>query len=470
MKHIQAFVSAALLFGVSQAAKELEFIAEIGTHGHSYFPLQSRFKHMIQTDEPIEDYTYKNITPLGIRQQYLIGQELRRRYVTNLTAGTEIEGYSTPFLNYSYRIQEMFMRTAGNSQSYISANAQMIGLYPPETCNQRLTEWQKKNVRPPLFEGISDEEVEALGDFATKGGFTPFDIFNQYQTEDQMNDYNGLGCKRYSQLRELSHQSEEFETIKNNLTQQYLQYLSDHTSEPIKTYDDALELCQFIYDAWIDGYDFSKFEYDDKLKNVCQKFMESQAYYKLYAHKDLRILKISELSQLLTARLYALVDQEEFQSDKELDAEYKWLLSVHQYQMKFNNFNKIIEFKMFMFLGESWNVKAFLSIVSDQFKFDFISPSSLIILEVYDEESENEQGVKVQKASVKVKYNDELVTLNGRCLGKTECDIFDFIQTLRDQGQILSKNMRDVCGQEISKSDTFEFESPSEILNYLNSY
>ena len=59
--------------------------------------------------------------------------------------------------------------------------------------------------------------------------------------------------------------------------------------------------------------------------------------------------------------------------------------------MKFNSFNKIEEFKMFMFIGESWNVKNFLSFVTDDFKYEFVSPSSLVLLELYDEEYINEK-------------------------------------------------------------------------------
>ena len=105
---------------------------------------------------------------------------MRRRYVLDLESGTGIPGYNQPFLNFSYNIQEMFTRTSGNSQSYTSANAQMVGMYPPETNNQKLDAWQQKNVRPPLFSAVSDKEIEELGECATKGCFTPFDIFNQY--------------------------------------------------------------------------------------------------------------------------------------------------------------------------------------------------------------------------------------------------------------------------------------------------
>ena len=50
-----------------------------------------------------------------------------------------------------------------------------------------MTEWQIENVRPPLMERVSAEEIREIGEYATKGGITPFDIFNQYETEDQMN-------------------------------------------------------------------------------------------------------------------------------------------------------------------------------------------------------------------------------------------------------------------------------------------
>ena len=50
--------------------------------------------------------------------------------------------------------------------------------------------------------------------------------------------------------------------------------------------------------------------------------MESQAYYKLFAHDSLRVYKISELFQLLIAKLYALVNDDIFEQDKTLEQEY----------------------------------------------------------------------------------------------------------------------------------------------------
>lgn len=76
MKHLKTLSVVMTLSSTIQlisATKELDFLALIASHGHSYFPHSSRFNNLIATNEPFDDYSYKNITPLGIRQQYLIG-------------------------------------------------------------------------------------------------------------------------------------------------------------------------------------------------------------------------------------------------------------------------------------------------------------------------------------------------------------------------------------------------------------
>jgi hypothetical protein len=72
-------------------------------------------------------------------------------------------------------------------------------------------------VRPPLFEGVTPEEVAEIGEFATKYGFTPFDIFNQYESEDQMMDRDGLGCARYTDIRNILKDSAEYKQLKETV-------------------------------------------------------------------------------------------------------------------------------------------------------------------------------------------------------------------------------------------------------------
>ncbi len=36
-----------------------------------------------------------------------------------------------------------------------------------------------------------------------------------------------------------------------------------------------------------------------------------------------------------------------------------------------------------MFMGESWNLKALLSLISDDFKWDYVPPASILLIEGY---------------------------------------------------------------------------------------
>jgi hypothetical protein len=98
-----------------KAEKQLVFLANVGTHGHSYFPLKSKYLNLLKPDgEDIVDYEAKNITAMGMRHHYLIGQELRRRYIADTRIGTGL-ATNHSFLSWSYRIQEVFTRTSGNA-------------------------------------------------------------------------------------------------------------------------------------------------------------------------------------------------------------------------------------------------------------------------------------------------------------------------------------------------------------------
>ena len=81
------------------------------------------------------------MTPLGIRQQYMIGNELRYRYVE------EMQG---SFLKELYDITQPFIQTSWNDTAILSAQAMMLGIYPPGKNNYVLTEEQKYHAVPPI--------------------------------------------------------------------------------------------------------------------------------------------------------------------------------------------------------------------------------------------------------------------------------------------------------------------------------
>ena len=97
------------------------------------------------------------VTPLGIRQQYMIGNELRYRYVQ------EVSG----FMDDKYNITQPFIQSSWNDTAILSAQAMMLGIYPPGENNYVITEEQKYNAVPPIdgfdFKPWIDEMGEGPG-------------------------------------------------------------------------------------------------------------------------------------------------------------------------------------------------------------------------------------------------------------------------------------------------------------------
>ena len=108
---------------VSRAGKNVKYVYQISAQG-SHTPSKLLNLTATKDDEPkFADY----VTPLGIRQLYMIGDELRYRYVEEqLTAA----GAYT-FMEKLYNITQIYIQTSWNDTAILSAQAMLLGLYPP---------------------------------------------------------------------------------------------------------------------------------------------------------------------------------------------------------------------------------------------------------------------------------------------------------------------------------------------------
>ena len=89
--------------------------------------------------DPSQEPKYANrITPVGQRQQFLIGSELRRRYVDE-----------SKTLSADYIISQLYLQAPFVAKNILSLQAQLMGLYPSTHAND-LTEWQQGNAVPPI--------------------------------------------------------------------------------------------------------------------------------------------------------------------------------------------------------------------------------------------------------------------------------------------------------------------------------
>lgn len=115
--------------------------------------------------DPSQEPKYANrITTLGQRQQFLIGSELRLRYVEE--AG---------MLSEDYIISQMYLQAPFVAKNILSLQAQMLGLYPATHAND-LTEWQQKNAVPPIEGADFSEWQKELGAYALPFGLQTYPI------------------------------------------------------------------------------------------------------------------------------------------------------------------------------------------------------------------------------------------------------------------------------------------------------
>ena len=115
-------------------------------------------------DPELEPKYANRITPVGQRQQFLIGSELRRRYVDE-----------AQLLSADYVISQLYLQAPFVSKNILSLQAQMLGLYPSTHAND-LTEWQQKNAVPPIEGADFSEWQKELGAYALPYGLQTFPI------------------------------------------------------------------------------------------------------------------------------------------------------------------------------------------------------------------------------------------------------------------------------------------------------
>lgn len=103
-----------LLLLISLAAAEIVFVVEVSRHG---------------SRSPTKFYSWDldgrwpqgpgEITPLGMRQHYLIGYEMRNRYIIQ-----------NPVLSANFTAEEVYLRSTDVNRTLMSAYSQLQGLYP----------------------------------------------------------------------------------------------------------------------------------------------------------------------------------------------------------------------------------------------------------------------------------------------------------------------------------------------------
>ena len=108
-----------LSFCILFAAAEVVFVTEVCRHG-SRAPSNPE---LCPWDEDGRwDNSWGELTAVGMRMHFLLGSELRRRYVLN-----------HPVIGPQYNSTQIYVRSTDYNRTIMSAQSQLMGLFPPPT-------------------------------------------------------------------------------------------------------------------------------------------------------------------------------------------------------------------------------------------------------------------------------------------------------------------------------------------------
>eukprot|EP00357_Protocruzia_adherens_P033549 CAMPEP_0115010638 /NCGR_PEP_ID=MMETSP0216-20121206/23443_1 /TAXON_ID=223996 /ORGANISM="Protocruzia adherens, Strain Boccale" /LENGTH=339 /DNA_ID=CAMNT_0002378907 /DNA_START=990 /DNA_END=2009 /DNA_ORIENTATION=+ len=97
-------------------------------------------------------YGHAELSPTGMRQHYLLGKELRRRYVDK-------EG----LLSASYVPTELYVRSSDYNRTIQSAQSQLMGLYPPGSGPELESSYAMDHAVPPIHVEGAEDMKQDLG-------------------------------------------------------------------------------------------------------------------------------------------------------------------------------------------------------------------------------------------------------------------------------------------------------------------
>jgi len=231
-----AFVAAAVATGVaayesdydvSREGKVYRGLVVVNTEGVS---TPARGFELVESPEQ-EPKAFQNLTPLGQRQQFLIGSELRKRYVEEAKVLAE-----------NYVVSELSMQTPFFGKHILSMQAQMMGLYPASDAND-LTEWQQGNAVPPVEGADFSEWQQELGAHALPHGLNIFPIEQTGLEADYLLSVNEQNCPLFKKV---------FYSTAMDLDYIALQGLPYKWSDFVKQRGSTMhEFCEYLEWAWL---------------------------------------------------------------------------------------------------------------------------------------------------------------------------------------------------------------------------
>ncbi|EGR34416.1 hypothetical protein IMG5_012480 [Ichthyophthirius multifiliis] len=215
----------------SPETTDLKLVIEVFRHGARYSIFQDTFGPKINTQLTGE------LTPVGMRQQFMLGKALNAEYIQKQN-----------FLNSSYDYNQMFIQSTDFNRTIMSAYSQLAGLY-------------SLNTGPKIFSNLSqsrfelepafNERVQQInGDYSLFGGQQPFAIHMNAQEDDQILFSHGNACPQAQNWQNEYQNNTDWKKVREQFRPSLTQF-----SDYLKTQNKNIQYDQFGTDTYNHFFD-----------------------------------------------------------------------------------------------------------------------------------------------------------------------------------------------------------------------
>jgi len=316
----------------------------------------------------------------------------------------------------------------------------LVGIFPPESSDNILSDWQQQNAVPPLSKEAMDywapyfaEWQAELGDQALLDSINTFVILMDSHKDDLMLKLTANNCPAFGQALKdnyptLKDMIKGFETDLFPRLEHMFGYCGIGLAE-------AVEMCQYL--QWADLHNVElQFTYTQDDLDECQGLDVAMIEYFNIVDESLQFIASTQfrkyISDHMKSAMGAMSYEETVHSKKQVAAARSNRLDLEASNMK-------PEYVFFM--TSHVNMKMMLNaLIPSDIQHAFFHqvgsapvPSSTLIFTSTLQQTAEENGSGMY---IEAKFNDEIVPLGGCANTYTPCKLEDFVSWLEDSIKI----------------------------------
>ena len=353
---------------VAIKAQELLAVVEITRHGARGPGKIYEFNREFWKETDVNE-----LTGVGMRQHYLLGAELRHRYID-----------STPLLPPSYNSSLVSILSTDSNRTISSAYCHLLGLYPPSTGPTLPPHSIPTSIPPISIFNLTDIQ-RLLGSSALPLAWEVAPVIVLPDSGNYvLKGYSGSVCPLLDKYEQETMNSNAYLAYQNELKSNFFPQLSQQLGISVKSIKEAQKISSVIECDFANGQKLPNitFEMFTELKKI-------HAFYRFFVpFSDKNALKLSYSAFLM--ELISILRQ---------GSEGKGP-------------------KLTFFSSHDTMLAGLLTIFG--VKLTVVPPfASLFLFEIY------------QNRTVKVIFNDKLLDLKGKCEGNP-CDLEDLVDYLQE--------------------------------------